>query len=104
MPLASPATHAAATHKLPVTATLKVLTVALLALLTTRAANGLFLLNPAQFALGNVPALAADGAQYTAFRHGLAETLEQLFLRFAWLQFNVCHSVHHPSVELDLSL
>jgi hypothetical protein len=51
------------------------------ALLTARPANSLFLLNTAQFALGNVPALAANRAQNAALGDLLAKTLEQLVLR-----------------------
>jgi hypothetical protein len=40
-------------------------------------ANGLLLLHTAKFTLRNEPALAADGAQYTAFHYLFAEAFEQ---------------------------
>jgi hypothetical protein len=51
-------------------------------LLTAGATDRLFLLNAAQLALGYVPALAANRAQDAALGDLLAETLEQLLLRF----------------------
>jgi hypothetical protein len=43
-------------------------------------ANSLFLLNPAQLALGNKPALAANRAQDAALGNLLAKALQQLIL------------------------
>jgi hypothetical protein len=46
------------------------------------AANSLFLLDTSQFTLANEPALAPDGAQYTALDNLFTEALEQLILGF----------------------
>jgi hypothetical protein len=51
-------------------------------LASLNAADGLLLLNPAQLALRNKPALAADGAQDTALYDLFAEALQELVLRF----------------------
>ncbi len=51
------------------------------AFLSPDAANGLFLLNPAQLAFRDEPALAANCAQDTAFGNLFAKALEQRVLR-----------------------
>lgn len=58
------------------------------ALATARAANRLFLLDAAQLALGNMPALASNRAQDSGIGHALAKATQQLFLTFAWLEFD----------------
>lgn len=53
------------------------------ALFATSATYRFFHLDAAQFALGNVPPFAADGAKDTVFGNGFTKTLEQGILRFS---------------------
>jgi hypothetical protein len=68
-----------------------------LALLTPRTPDRLFLLDTAEFTLGNIPALPPDGAQDATFGDALTKTLEQLFLRFTRLQIYMSHACSPPS-------
>ena len=55
-------------------------------LLAARAADGLLLLNPAEFAFAYIPTLTTHRAQDTAFCDLLTEALQQLFLGFVRTQ------------------
>lgn len=60
-------------------------------LATLHPPDGLLLLNTAQLALGNEPALAADSGKHTTLDHLFAEPLEQLILRFVGAQNDNSH-------------
>jgi len=61
-------------------------------------ANRLFLLYTAQLAFRNEPALAADGAEHSAFYDLLAEALQQLILRFIRPKNNMSQGNHLPPI------